>query len=250
MPMTTTIPSDPWSDVTAVILAGGVGSRLKSVVSDRPKGLAEVNGRPFLAFVLEQLVAVGAQRAVFSTGHLAPQIEEAFGNEFQGMRIGYSHEATPLGTGGGLRLAAAVVASPILLVLNGDSYCEVDLTAFLSDAAHNGRAPALVLSRQADTSRFGRVEHGPDGEIGSFHEKGESPGAGWINAGIYALPRELVMAIPEGRPVSLEREVFPAWIGRGLRAFPSEGRFLDIGTPESYREAADFFRAIPPPPPA
>ncbi|MEI8367660.1 MAG: nucleotidyltransferase family protein [Planctomycetia bacterium] len=243
--MPTTAPPDPWSDVTAVILAGGVGSRLKSVVSDRPKGLAEVNGRPFLAFLLDQLRDVGAARVVFSTGYLAPQIEEAFGDELHGMRISYSHEATPLGTGGGLRLAADTVTSPSLLVLNGDSYCEVDLTAFLADALRHGRSPALVLSRQADTSRFGRVEHGPDGRIGSFREKGESPGAGWINAGIYALPRELVLAIPEGRPVSLEREVFPGWIGRGLRAFPSAGRFLDIGTPESYREAADFFRTSP-----
>lgn len=243
--MPTTVPPDPWSDVTAVILAGGVGSRLKSVVSDRPKGLAEVNGRPFLAFLLDQLRGAGAARVVFSTGYLAPQIEAAFGTEFQGMRIGYSHETTALGTGGGLRLAADTVASSTLLVLNGDSYCEVDLTAFLTDALR-GRSPALVLSLQADTSRFGRVEHGPDGRIDSFREKGESPGAGWINAGIYALPRELVLAIPTGRPVSLEREVFPAWIGRGLWAFPSEGRFLDIGTPASYREAADFFRTIPP----
>jgi NDP-sugar pyrophosphorylase family protein len=243
--MPTTSPPDPWSDVTAVILAGGVGSRLKSVVSDRPKGLAEVNGRPFLAFLLDQLRGAGAARVVFSTGFLAPQIEEAFGDEFHGMRIGYSHETTPLGTGGGLRRAADTVASSTLLVLNGDSYCEVDLTAFLTDALR-GRSPAIVLSRQLDTSRFGRVEHGPDGRIDSFREKGESPGAGWINAGIYALPRELVLAIPTGRPVSLEREVFPVWIGQGLRAFPSTGRFLDIGTPESYREASDFFRTIPP----
>ncbi|MEI8319059.1 MAG: NTP transferase domain-containing protein, partial [Planctomycetia bacterium] len=110
--MTTTAPSDPWSEVTAVILAGGIGSRLKSVVSDRPKGLAEVNGRPFLAFLLDQLRGAGAARVVFSTGYLAPQIEEAFGDELHGMRIGYSHEATPLGTGGGLRLAADTVTSP------------------------------------------------------------------------------------------------------------------------------------------
>lgn len=243
-------PPDPWSDVTAVILAGGVGSRLKSVVSDRPKGLAEVNGRPFLAFLLDQLRNAGAAKVVFSTGYLAPQIEEAFGDEFRGMRIGYSRETTALGTGGGLRLAADSLASPILLVLNGDSSCEVDLTAFLTDALHHGRSPALVLSRQADTSRFGRVEFAPDGRIISFREKGESAGEGWINAGIYALPRDLVMAIPAGRPVSLEREVFPDWIGQGLRAFPAEGRFLDIGTPESYAAAADFFRTIPPIPPA
>lgn len=243
-------PPDPWSDVTAVILAGGVGSRLKSVVSDRPKGLAEVNGRPFLAFLLDQLRNAGAAKVVFSTGYLAPQIEEAFGDEFRGMRIGYSRETTALGTGGGLRLAADSLASPILLVLNGDSSCEVDLTAFLTDALRHGRSPALVLSRQTDTSRFGRVELAPDGRIISFREKGESAGEGWINAGIYALPRDLVMAIPAGRPVSLEREVFPDWIGQGLRAFPAEGRFLDIGTPESYAAAADFFRTIPPIPPA
>lgn len=245
MPTAAFIPA-PWNDVTAVILAGGIGSRLRSVVSDRPKGLAEVDGRPFLAFLLEQLRRAGAARVVFSTGYLAPQIEATFGDDYHEMSIGYAREVTALGTGGGLRLAAEKATASTLLVLNGDSYCDVDVTAFLDDALRSGRVPSLVLSRQADTSRFGRVEHGPDGLIRSFREKGESPGEGWINAGIYALPRDLVMAIPADRPVSLEREVFPAWIGQGLRAFPSEGRFLDIGTPESYREAAAFFRTITP----
>lgn len=235
---------DPWADVTAVILAGGVGSRLQSVVSDRPKGLAEVAGRPFLSFLLDQLVAAGARRVVLSTGHLAEQVEAAFGPTWRGMQVGYSREATPLGTGGGLRLTVAHATTSTLLVMNGDSFCGVDLTAFLRDHAAHGRPPEIVLAHQPDTSRFGRVEQAADGRIVAFHEKRAGSGSGWINAGIYAVDRGLVAALPADRPVSLEREVFPAWIAHGLRGFPCHGAFLDIGTPESYAEAADFFAQV------
>lgn len=235
---------DPWATVTAVILAGGLGSRLQSVVSDRPKGLAEVAGRPFLSFLLDQLVAAGARRVVFSTGHLAEQVEAAFGTAWRGMQVAYSRETTPLGTGGGLRLAVTQVTTSTLLVMNGDSFCGVDLTAFLRDHAAHGRAPEIVLAHQPDTSRFGRVERAADGRIVAFHEKRAGSGSGWINAGIYAVDRALVAALPADRPVSLEREVFPAWIAHGLRGFPCNGEFLDIGTPESYAEAADFFAQV------
>ena len=248
LPATPVPPSPPaalWHDVTAVILAGGVGSRLKSVIHDRPKGLAEVNGRPFLAFLLEQLRAAGAHRVVLSTGHLAAQIEAAFGADFDGLKIIYSREETALGTAGGLRLAAMAALSPSLLVLNGDSICDLVLLDFLHDYALHGRFPAMVLSWQPDTARFGRVEYGPDGRVESFREKGQVSGPGWINAGIYAMERERALTITPGRPVSLEREVFPEWIGTGLRAFPSKARFLDIGTPESYRQATAFFGPKP-----
>lgn len=238
-----------WSDVTAVILAGGTGTRLRPVVDDRPKGLAEVEGRPFLSFLLGQLDAAGVRRVVFSTGYLAPRIEAEFGDRFGGMGLSYSPEETALGTGGGLRLAATRIDSSSLLVLNGDSFCDVDLGAFLADHLGAGRLPSMVLSRQADTTRFGRVDLTPDGRIGSFAEKGAATGAGWINAGIYAVDRRQVLTVAAGRAVSLEREVFPAWIEGGLRGFPCEGRFLDIGTPESYRQAAAFFREVQPPPP-
>jgi NDP-sugar pyrophosphorylase family protein len=244
MPMSHASGRDVWADVTAVILAGGVGSRLRPVVSDRPKGLAEVNGQPFMVFLLNQLAAAGAQRVVFSTGYMADQVEAAFGSEHRGMSIHYSHEATPLGTGGGLRLAAAMVASRTILILNGDSYCQVDLNAFLGDYVGGDRVPVMLLARQADTSRFGRVECDPEFRIMAFQEKGEHAGAGWVNAGIYAVERVIVEAIPYGRPVSLERDVFPNWIARGLRGFPCEGRFLDIGTPESYAQVETFFSAL------
>lgn len=236
--------NDVWSRTTAVILAGGVGSRLQSVVSDRPKGLAEIHGRPFLAYLLDQLAAAGAHRVVFSTGHLAEQVEAAFGSSSRGMRIGYARETSPLGTAGGLRLAAEQAETPTLLVLNGDSYCLVNLTAVLQDHAAHGRAPTIVVTQQSDTSRFGRVETGADRRIMAFVEKAHAGGPGWINAGIYAVERSLVMAIPAGRPVSLERDVFPGWIARGLRGFPCSGAFLDIGTPASYAAAEGFFAQL------
>ncbi len=232
---------DVWADVTAVILAGGVGSRLQSVVSDRPKGLAEVCGRPFLAFLLDQLADAGARRVVFSTGHLADQIKSAFGVSWRGMHLAYSRESTPLGTGGGLRLALQLISTPTLLIMNGDSFCSLDLTAFVRDHASHRRAPAIVLARQENTARFGRVDYDPEQRVVAFREKAASSGPGWINAGIYALERSLVAELPTDRPLSLEREAFPTWIARGLRGFPNTGPFLDIGTPESYAAAEHFF---------
>lgn len=240
-----TTGGDAWADVTAVILAGGVGSRLRSVVSDRPKGLAEIHGRPFLAYLLDQLADAGAHRVVFSTGHLADQVEAAFGTSWRGLEVSYARETTPLGTGGGLRLAIAHVATPTLLVMNGDSFCAVDLTAFVRDYVAHGRAPAIVVAHQADTARFGRVECDANGRITAFVEKSRAGGPGWINAGIYALDRGLVEGLPANRPLSLEREVFPEWIARGLRGFPCTGAFLDIGTPESYAAAENFFSRLP-----
>ncbi len=240
-----TTGGDAWADVTAVILAGGVGSRLRSVVSDRPKGLAEIHGRPFLAYLLDQLAHAGAHRVVFSTGHLATQVEAAFGTLWRGMQVAYSPETTPLGTGGGLRLAVAHATTPTLLVMNGDSFCAVDLTAFVQDHVAHGHAPSIVLARQAETSRFGRVECDANGRITAFVEKSQAGGPGWINAGIYAVERSLVAGLSADRPVSLEREAFPAWIARGLRGFPCTGAFLDIGTPESYAAAENFFSRLP-----
>jgi NDP-sugar pyrophosphorylase family protein len=228
-------------NMTAVILAGGLGTRLKSVVADRPKVLAEVHGRPFLAYLLDRLAAAAVRRTVLCTGHLGEQIHERFGAKFGNMTLIYSQESAPLGTAGALRLALSAVESPSALVLNGDSYCDVDLRAFADHHDALGSEATLVLARVPDSARFGQVDFEPDHRIRAFLEKGARPGAGWINAGVYLIARAAAETIPAGRAVSLEREVFPAWIGRRFYAFPSEGRFLDIGTPESYRQAEAFF---------
>lgn len=225
----------------AVILAGGIGSRLRSVVADRPKVLAAVNGRPFITYLLDQLADAGVASVVISTGYMADKVEAELGPAFRNVRLAYSRECDPLGTGGGLRLALDSTRAATLLVLNGDSYCAADIKALLEFHAAKRATATLTLARVADSSRFGRVETDVTDSVCSFVEKGGPQGPGWINAGIYCLNREVIEEIPTGRPVSLEREVFPKLIGNSLYGFQSDGRFLDIGTPESYAAAERFF---------
>ena len=222
----------------AVILVGGLGTRLRSVVADRPKVLAEVNGKPFLAYLLEQVAAAGITHTVLCTGYRGEQVQTAFGEQYAGMQLSFSQETTLLGTGGALRLALPQLSTSTFLALNGDSFCEVNLADFWAwHLAHQARA-SLILSHQADTSRYGRVSSSANGAIQSFDEKDNVSGPGWINAGLYLLSSELLEALPPNEVISLERQVFPKWIGQGLFGFPNQGRFVDIGTPESYAQAA------------
>jgi NDP-sugar pyrophosphorylase family protein len=157
------------------------------------------------------------------------------------MTLEYSSEPKPLGTAGAVRLALPLVLSRDLLVLNGDSYCRADLRAFRAAYEAGGRKPTLLLVEVSDASRFGLVELESGGNIRRFAEKTAEPVPGVINAGIYMLPSELVQSIPPGRAVSLEREMFPVWVSSGLRGYRCGGPFIDIGTPETYAQASQFF---------
>jgi D-glycero-alpha-D-manno-heptose 1-phosphate guanylyltransferase len=227
--------------VTAAILAGGLGSRLRPAVSGRPKALANIGERPFLTYLFDQLVAAGARDVVLCTGYLGDQIRMIFGESYNTLRLNYSQESIPLGTAGALRLALPLFNFDPVLVMNGDSYCDANLGEFwLWHGARHARA-SLLLSKVLDTERFGQVQVDRGGKVTDFKEKGTGQGVGWINAGIYVLSRDLLAEIPANRAVSLEREVFPNWIGRGLYGFQSESRFMDIGTPEAYASAQSFF---------
>jgi D-glycero-alpha-D-manno-heptose 1-phosphate guanylyltransferase len=230
-----------FAEVTAAILAGGLGSRLRPAVTGRPKALANVGQRPFLTYLFDQLVAAGVRDVVLCTGYLGDQIAMMFGESYDTLRFDYSHESTPLGTAGALRLALPLFNFDRVLVMNGDSYCDANLGEFWRwHGARHARA-TLLLSKVLDTKRFGQVQVDRDGKVTDFKEKGAGQGWGWINAGIYGLSRDVLAEIPADRAVSLEREVFPNWIGRGLYGFQSEARFVDIGTPEAYASAQSFF---------
>jgi NDP-sugar pyrophosphorylase family protein len=219
------------------------------VVSDKPKVLVEVRGRPFLAYLLEQLAAAGVRYVVLCIGYLGEQAQATFGDFYGGLRLVYSQESSPLGTAGALRLALPLFkpglseanVSDSVLVMNGDSFCKANLRAFWAWHCARGADATLLLTQVPDTKRYGRVHVDADGFVLSFDEKGDKSGPGWINAGIYLLNHRLLLTIPESGAVSLEREMFPCWIGRRLYGYRSEGRFLDIGTPESYTEAERFF---------
>lgn len=229
------------TSVTAAILAGGLGTRLRSVVTDRPKVLAEIRGRPFLAYLLDQLVSAGVRYVVLCTGYLGEEVRAAFGDSYESLQLVYSQESSPLGTAGALRLAMPFFRSDSMLIINGDSFCEADLRAFWDWHCIRGAHGTLLLTWMPDTKRYGRVHVDVKGRVLGFDEKVDKSEPGWINAGIYLLNRPLLLTIPADHAVSLEQEMFPAWIGRGLYGYRSKGRFLDIGTPEAYVLAEQFF---------
>lgn len=235
-------------DITAVLLVGGAGTRLRPVVSDRPKSLAEIGGRPFLAFLLDELAASGLRRAVLCTGYLGDHVEAAFGSNYDSLSLTYSREPEPLGTAGALAYCAGRLGSDPVLVLNGDSYCETNLPAFLSWHLARKSPASLVLTKVPNVSRYGRVMLGAGGEIVRFEEKTAqalpTEAVGWINGGIYLLAKKTLSTLLRGRALSLEREVFPALVGQGLAGYTGGGRFLDVGTPASYGEAQYFFSKI------
>jgi len=233
-------PMQDVASVTAAVLAGGLGTRLRSVVAHRPKVLAEVQGRPFLAYLLDQLAAAGIQFVVLCTGYRGEQVRAVFGDAYRNLRLTYSQEVMPLGTAGALRLALPLFKSDSVLILNGDSFCDANLQAFWRWHWTRGAEGTLLLTWISDAKRYGRVRVDANGLVLSFDEK-EGGGPGWINAGIYLLHRRLLFTIPSGRAVSLEREMFPAWVGHGLYGYPGRGHFLDIGTPETYALAEHFF---------
>jgi NDP-sugar pyrophosphorylase family protein len=225
-------------DLMAAILAGGRGTRLRSVLSDRPKVLAPVAGRPYLSLLLDRLTEAGLNRVVLLTGYLADQVQRVLGESYRGMRLVHSPEPRPLGTGGALRHALPHLKSDRVLILNGDSWCDVALAEFYAFHRRKCAAMSLVLSHQSDTERYGRVQVDDDGRVTHFAEK-RGRGPAWINAGVYLLERRLIEEIPEDVSSSLEHDLIPGWLDRQENVFGmySTGRFLDIGTPESYAQA-------------
>ncbi|HEY7326870.1 MAG TPA: nucleotidyltransferase family protein [Gemmataceae bacterium] len=230
------------ADVTAAILAGGLGTRLRSRIADRPKVLAPVGGQPYLAYLLDQVADAGVRTVVLLTGYLADQIRSTFGDRYRGLRLMYSPEPSPLGTAGAVRLALPYLTSSTILLLNGDSYCAASLPEFWEYHQRQAADLSLVLTEVEDCSRYGCVHRGSDGRVSRFEEKNSAGGAGWVNAGIYLMNRSLIEEIPVDVPMSLERDMCPLWAdGKRCFGFPSQGRFLDIGTPESYAQAEAFF---------
>src|SRR5262245_3443761 len=164
------------SNLTAIILAGGLGTRLRSVVSDRPKVLARVLDRPFLMYQLDQLAAAGLNYVILCTGYLGEQVKAEFGTNYTGLQLAYSQEQSPLGTAGALQLALPLIHSDLALVLNGDSYCDVDLRSFYSWSIDRMAPGSLVLTHVPDTARYGKVETDTQDRIVQFKEKAEAGG--------------------------------------------------------------------------
>lgn len=233
----------PPTRLDAIVLAGGLGTRLREVLPNQQKVTAPVAGQPFLLRLLRWLDDAGIAQIVLAAGHRAGDVQAiAAGHTDSGLPPRVSIEPVALGTGGAARLALGLTESDPVLVLNGDSFARIDLAAFRKFHRARRAQVSLALVQIAETGRFGAVEVGTDNSVVSFREKpgsGAHPSA--INAGIYLFERAALAALPEQQPLSLERDVFPGLIGMGLYAMHFNIGFIDIGTPESLRTAADFF---------
>ena len=214
----------------AVILAGGLGTRLRPIVSERPKAMALVAGRPFLIHQLQWLQANSVRSVILCLGYKGEQIANYFGDGSSlDLAIIYSWEETPLGTAGALAQAVDLLPHEFLVV-NGDTYTVLPLQP-LWDAHHEyGAIATLAVAPAQDSSAVGGIELDPDHRIVAFREK--ESGAKLVSMGIYAATRKLVELIPQSRPCSLEKDIFPH-LPR-LYGYLSEARFIDIGTPAGY----------------
>lgn len=222
----------------AIVLAGGYGTRLRDVVADVPKPMAPVCGRPFLRFVLDDLHVQGCDAVVLAVGYLHEQISDYFGDTYKGMRLSYSIEEEPLGTGGAIKQALSHCTEEIVLVLHGDTFLETDLTRLLEEAAESGAQATLSAKRLQDFDRYGSLEV-VDNTIISFHEK-EYRAEGLINGGIYAVRRHAFDDLPQA--FSMEKDYLERFVDRGLFSiFETDGFFLDIGIPEDYVRAQTAF---------
>jgi NDP-sugar pyrophosphorylase family protein len=230
--------------VTAFILVGGFGTRLREVIGeDVPKPLAPIDGQPFLQRLLTWLFTQGIRKVVLGTGHLADTFEvqlQSFAPA--GMDIQFSREEKPLGTGGAIKNAIPFLGAGTVLVLNGDSVASVSLRDLVAFHDQNKADATLALVEVPDTSRFGTVHTDAHGLVNEFLEKTGESKPGNINAGMYVISPGFLANLPDEEVFSFERDVLPTHCNQNVYAKTYQGSFIDIGTPESYQEASEFFR--------
>lgn len=228
----------------AVILAGGFGTRLSHVVSDVPKPMAPVYGKPFLTYLIDRLIEAGIGRIILATGYKHECIESYFGASYRGAEIVYSQETTPLFTGGAIYQAAEKIQADDFIVLNGDTLFDIDFRELYNFHALRHANLSIALRQVADTSRYGSVTCSND-HIVAFSEKTESVGAGDINGGIYAINRNWLLSLDLPTKFSFEKELMqplagdPSFYGLSFNNY-----FIDIGVPEDYYRAQEEFKTL------
>lgn len=225
------------TSITALILVGGFGSRLYSVVKDLPKSLAQVGKHPFIHYLLQNLCRQNVLDVVLCTGYGAQQIEAYCQNgDKWGIQIRYSKELEPLGTAGAIKQAQGLINSNHFLVLNGDSFVRADMAAMVQCHITRGANVTMALVEVTNSSRFGSVCMNDEGAITAFQEKNHL-GSGLINAGVYVLDQTVLDMIPSAKNISIEQEIFTQLIGKGLHGIIVDKPFIDIGTPSAYKLA-------------
>jgi D-glycero-alpha-D-manno-heptose 1-phosphate guanylyltransferase len=228
-------------NIEAIILAGGQGTRLRSVIQDVPKPMAPVANRPFLAYLFDQLCQTGIARVHLSVGYKHRVIIDYFGHRYKHLKLNYVVENEPLGTGGGIRLAMEQCESDHVVVLNGDTYFGVDIDAMVDEHVKSQAGLTMALKHLENVNRYGMVQL-DNNQVVRFDEKSESLKTGYINGGIYILDRNRFLERTQASKFSMEVDYMERFIGEEkFCGFPSDAYFIDIGIPEDYNKANQYF---------
>jgi|TARA_B100001971_G_scaffold124524_1_gene114662 NDP-sugar pyrophosphorylase family protein len=228
--------------IDSIILAGGLGTRLRKVVPDLPKPMVSINGKPFLDLILSLLNKCGSiERVILAVGYMADKIIEKFEKSSEyNFKVLFSVEETLLGTGGAIKKALKYTKTENVLVLNGDSYVDIDLYDFLKKHLQTKADMTIVLKELENTNRYGSVKIDENNKITCFEEKKPGVSKGYINAGIYLIKRSLFDNLKENTVISLEKELLPVFIKKDVFGYIGKGKFIDIGIPENYRIAGKY----------
>lgn len=225
-----------------VILAGGLGKRLREAVPNLPKPLAPVGSKPFMSLLFDQLLNSHIQKVTLAVGYMSEKVIDTFGNCYKDLSLEYAIEDEPLGTGGAIANALKGKDYNQALVLNGDSFCNVSLKEFTKWHLESKNQVSLVLAYQENRERYGGVEYNlTTHRIASFVEKKSNLPPGYINAGIYFFSKEFIDMFPETVPLSLENQILPYQL-RNLHGWARKSEFIDIGTASSYTEASSYLK--------
>ena len=222
------------SECDCIILCGGLGKRLQGVVNDVPKVMAQIDGRPFLDFIVEYLKSQGIKRIVLCAGYKADLVEKYYREHDFGVIINFSTENEPLGTGGAVKNACAIISSNPFFVLNGDSFCSADFQAFFDFHNNKKSLASLLVSQVQEGKDFGSLRLDKDCQIIDFKEKNEEAGEHLVNAGIYCFDQAIFSCMPDKKTFSLENDLFPSLLGNRFYGHKIDKEFMDIGTPQRY----------------
>jgi len=229
-------------EIDVVILCGGKGDRLKLAVCDRPKAMAEINGRPFLDILIDYIASFGFVRFILCIGYMGDVIEQHYLGKKNNLEILFSADREPLGTAGAIKKAEVVIKSSPFLVINGDSFCQVDLKSFASFHLNKNAFISIVVTKAKERNDYGSVTLGDFQRIDGFKEKTGGNKDSFINGGAYLFQKEALSFISAGQSASLERDVFPGAIAsQRIFGYITDGLFIDIGIPERYQEAKQIF---------
>jgi len=226
--------SEKFLNTDVLILCGGKGSRLQPLVSDRPKSMADVGGTPFLDILLDSLSAQGLGRFILCTGFMGDYIEEYYLNKKTDLKILFSHEKHPLGTGGAVKKAKKLIKSKNFLVLNGDSYCDMDYCNFIDFHLQKGALLTIAVSGKDDSKDYGAITFSDNKKLTGFCEKSAVHGRVYVNTGIYCMNSNLFSRMPDQEQLSLEHDLFPLLLNNQCFVYITKNEFFDIGTPERY----------------